>query len=175
MLETRTDETVWLSTSDAVLSMVADETSDVVDKISVLGAIEDRTLEAMEEDPINEMDSVTFADEAIDEDTMLEETANEVLSMNVDDGTTVTLEDRLARLVVIVDETKIEELSNTDELKYEDDDDDEAQSQETYEKAVAVALTEDTDDSSKVEIVLLDTTRVTETNPDCAEEKTAET
>lgn len=82
--------------------------------ISVLDTIEDRTPEAMEEDSTNEMDSVTVADEAIDEDTMLEETANEVLSMNVDDGTTVTLEDRLTRLVAIVDEATIEELPNTD-------------------------------------------------------------
>jgi hypothetical protein len=87
--------------------------------ISVLDTIEDRTLEAMEEDSTNEMDSVTVADEAIDEDTLLEETANEVLAMIVDDGT-VSLEMvddsevRLTRLVANVDETITEELSSAD-------------------------------------------------------------
>lgn len=139
--------------------------------ISVLGKIEDRTLEAMEEDSTNDIDSVTVADEAIDdENTMLEETANEVLStttvddctevsmleldIKVDDGKTVSLweidtrEVWLAMLGATEDDSKTDEMRLVDETRDRD-----STVEETIDEMLDITIVEDSSvcEDAKVE------------------------
>jgi hypothetical protein len=121
---------------DSIVEL-ATKVEEAKELISVLDITEDTPDEAMEVDSTNDTLSVTLADEATDENTRVEEMANEVLSASVDDGIEVsrleldtTVEDGMRVSLWVVDDTKevwlardeaTEEVSTMDELTLADE------------------------------------------------------